>query len=215
MKMFVGAFAAASLFAIPAFAQGTNGQAYYQVNLGSGVGGDAHLSGSLSAGTASASGSTNVHLQAGFFGSGALGYSFKNGVAMEVEGLYSRNNGDTKGAFGVDSAGETYGGMGNLLYAITQVGPVVPYVGGGIGYGVVRYSSSGYSTDDSGFMWQARAGVSGDLGRNMRWDIGYRYLQSPEYKLSGSATVLGTSVSGSAKLDTHTHVIAAGFRQRF
>jgi opacity protein-like surface antigen len=146
-------------------------------------------------GTASASAATNIHLDAGFFGSGAVGYSFKNGVAAEVEGLYARNGGDTK-AYGFDTTGETYGGMGNLLYAITQVGPIVPYVGGGIGYGVVRYSSGGYSTDDSGFMWQLRAGVSGELTKNMRWDIGYRYLQSPTYEINASGNISGPRSAG-------------------
>ena len=213
MKFVLSAALAASLLAAPCFAQQTNGRSYYQVDLGSGVGGAAHLavSGSVT-GLGSASASGDVNLKPGFFGSGALCYSFSNGLAAEVEGLYLRNSGDS-GSIGTTA--ETYGAMGNLLYAIGQVGPIVPYVGAGIGYGVAKYSLLGGHVQDSGFMWQLRTGVSGKISETAMWQIGYRYLQSPDYSLDVSATSSGVTAAGSLKVATHTHVISFGVRQRF
>ena len=212
MKFVLTAALAASALSVPAFAQQTPapGHSYYEINLGSGLGGAAHVSASA---TGQGSVSGDINLKAGFFGSGALGYSFGNGLAAEFEGLYLRNGIDNPSG---DITAETYGAMGNVMYAIGEVGPLVPYIGGGVGYGAAKYTVAGSDAQGSGFMWQARAGVSGKLAGTMKWDLGYRYLQSPDYNVSAaSASALGETINGSAKIATHTHIISVGFRQSF
>ena len=176
---------------------------YYQINLGSGVAGNAHLSGTLT-GVGSASGDVNA--KAGFFGSGAVGHSFANGLALEVEGYYAHNQGETTN-LGFSSNAESYGGLANLMYAITRIGPVTPYIGGGAGYGHIGYGVFGESVGDAGLVWQVRAGLSGHVTRRIKWDLGYRYFTEPTYSVSGSA--------GNLKIDTHLHVVTFGVRERF
>lgn len=170
---------------------------YYQINVGSGVAGNAHLSGTLTGG---------VNVQAGFFGSGALGHSFANGLAVELEAYYAHNQGETAN-LGFSSNAESYGGLANLMYAITRIGPVTPYVGGGAGYGHIGYGAFGGSVGDAGLVWQVRAGLSGHVTRRIKWDIGYRYFTEPTY--SFSSPVL------SGKIDTHLHVLTLGVRESF
>src|ERR1700748_2675166 len=113
MKFVLAAALAASALCVPAFAQQTPapGHSYYEINLGSGLGGAAHVSASA---TGQGSISGDIHLKAGFFGSG---------LAAEVEGLYLRNGIDNPSG---DITAETYGAMGNVTYAIGEVGPLVP-----------------------------------------------------------------------------------------
>jgi opacity protein-like surface antigen len=176
---------------------------YFQIDLGSGVGGNAHLSGTLT-GVGSASG--DIHVQPGFFGSGAVGHSFGNGLALEGEGYYAHNQGETSN-LGFSSNVESYGALANLMYAITRIGPVAPYVGGGAGWGHIGYGAFGGSVGDSGLVWQLRAGVSGHVTRAIKWDIGYRYFTEPTFSVSGTA--------GKFEIKTHLHVLTFGVRERF
>ncbi len=130
---------------------------------------------------------------------------FANGLALEVEGYYAHNQGETTN-LGFSTNAESYGGLANLMYAITRIGPVAPYVGGGVGYGHVGYGAFGGSIGDAGFVWQLRAGVSGPVTRTIKWDIGYRYFTEPTYSVSGPVTV---------EVETHLHVLTFGVRERF
>ena len=191
------------LAASAAQAETDPGGNYYQINLGSGVGGNAHGSVTLT-GVGSVSG--DVHVQPGFFGSGAVGHSFGNGLALEAEGYYAHNQGDTS-KLGFSTNAESYGALANLMYAITRIGPVTPYVGGGAGYGHIGYGAFGGSVGDAGLVWQLGAGFSGHVTRRIKWDIGYRYFTEPTYSFSGTAL--------NVKIDTHLHVLTFGVRERF
>ena len=184
---------------------------YFQVNLGSGLGGNAHLSGSA---TGIGSAAADINIQPGFFGSGAVGHSFPIGVALEGEGFYLRNSGDTNN-LGFGSHVDSYGGLANLMYAIGRIQWVVPYVGGGVGYGHVEYSAFDGNISDSGFVWQLRAGFSGDLTRTTKWDVGYRYVALPTYSITGSLSTSSGPLTGKAEIETHLHVLTFGIRQRF
>jgi opacity protein-like surface antigen len=214
MRLPVAATAlAAALCATPALAQGVADQpsTYVQVNLGSGLGGNADVS--VAAGAGSASG--GIDLKAGLFGSAAVGYSMANGLAAEAEVLYADNDGDTDNDGGVKSSTRTWGVMANVMYAIAPVGPFVPYIGAGVGYGRVTIKLDDVKDDDSGLMWQLRAGVSGAIDPQTKWDLGYRYLRVPDYKVSGSATLDGTTYNGSVKVETDVHVLSVGLRRKF
>jgi opacity protein-like surface antigen len=200
-------FAAAAAVSCAAASMAQAQENYVQLNLGAGLGGNAHLSGEVS-GLGSASG--DVTVKPGFFGSVALGHSLPDGLAIEGEGYYASNHGDT-GSLGFTTSAKSYGFLANLMYAIVQTGPVVPYVGAGVGVGHANYDASGSSVQDTGLVWQLRAGVGGDISPTLRWDLGYRYFNEP--KFSESAT--SGSISGRAEIVTHLHVLTVGLRQRF
>jgi opacity protein-like surface antigen len=92
------------------------------------------------------------------------------------------------------------------MWAITRLGPVVPYVGGGVGYGGVRYEVPGYSLTDSGLLAQIKAGLSYPISRKISLDLGYRYLFTPKLHLTYYYDVGVT---------TQLHIVTAGVRVRF
>ena len=88
----------------------------------------------------------------GWVALGSLGWGFGNGLRVEVEGSYRTNRMDsgrwdffgtlpgplTNRSGGVSTAAV----MANLFYDL-RLGPVMPYVGAGIGYGWMRFDHVG------------------------------------------------------------------------
>lgn len=80
-------------------------------------------------------------------------------------------------------ADTTFALMGNLVYGV-QLGDFQPYVLGGIGYGtrhlqLVSQTHPNLDTDESSFVWQAGAGVSYEVAKNVHVSVDYRYFQGP------------------------------------
>ncbi|QUD88165.1 outer membrane protein [Phenylobacterium montanum] len=205
----LGLLAASSAGALQAQTVNQNPGAYVQASVGSGVAGNTHIDASAS-GIGSASG--DLDPKAGVFASGAWGYAFKNGFALEAEGVYVRNDistGSLNQALGTPAKAsvETYGGLVDVMYAIGKLGPVVPYAGLGVGYGQARYSLLGGSSSSDGVMWQARAGVSYPVNPKTSLDFGYRYLGTPQFKITGSGLAL--------KAQTDLHILSVGLRYRY
>jgi opacity protein-like surface antigen len=190
---------------------------YAELYVGSGVGGTGSIDASA---VGIGSGATSFNPQAGYFVSAAVGRSFAHGLAIEGEFIYSRN--DVTTASIDEFVGEpahanvtAYGGLANVMWAIARVGPVVPYVGAGAGYGGVRYGLYDTHVSDSGFMWQIKAGLSYPVTKDISLDLGYRYLTTPVYNLSTSIDTGEETVTGNVSAHTHLHVVAAGVRMRF
>jgi opacity protein-like surface antigen len=182
---------------------------YLQANIGSGLAGTTHIDASAY-GIGSSSG--DLDPKVGIFASGGYGYAFKNGLAVEVEAVYARNDistGSLNQLIGTPAKAsvEAYGGLVNLVYAVGRLGPVVPYVGAGVGYGEARYTILGVSDGATGVMWQARAGLSYPVNPTTSLDLGYRYLDTPQYKFTGTGTAL--------KAHTALDILSAGVRYRF
>jgi opacity protein-like surface antigen len=186
---------------------------YAQVNLGSGLGGTAKLSVSET-GLGSAAGSED--LNAGFFGSAALGRSFGNGFALEGEAVYLKNDIDTDDlnqAIGtpLSASVQAVGVMANVRYAVTAVGATTVHVGAGVGYGRAKYELLGASDDKSGAMWQVMAGLSYPISDRTSWDVGYRYLGVPDYDFSETSG----GVTDKVKVESRVHILSIGMRQKF
>ena len=198
---------------------GSDNSNYAQLNLGSGISGNSRLE---IAGTNIGSYSENFRPKPGVFTSGAVGHSYSNGMAAEVEVLYSRNDIKTdrlNALLGVNSnaSAQTYGAMINGMYAISKIHGFVPYVGAGVGYGVAKYEALGgaLKDNDSGVMWQLRAGASYPISPTAAFVIEYRYLDAPQYKLRGAFTFNGVQQTGVASAHTALHVLSLGMRYRF
>ena len=157
------------------------------------------------------------------FGGGLAGYKLAPGVAIEGEGVYTRNNlyyAPSNAVFGTGGAVRTYGGLANLRLSLpftptynVPLGPhslaigLEPYISPGVGYGDVQYTGRNgvfdYKDDQGGLIWQAKAGLEIHTGRHLAFDIAYRYLQSPDYSHPGSFNSPGYSAL------TRSHVQAA------
>jgi outer membrane protein OmpA-like peptidoglycan-associated protein len=88
-------------------------------------------------------GSRNLNLDGGIIGVGSIGYGLGNGLRLEIEGAYRKNqfNRLKGGARNVGAGGDEmkYSGMFNVLYDfdLSSMGlpiPLMPYVGVGAGY---------------------------------------------------------------------------------
>ncbi|MGH7107203.1 MAG: outer membrane beta-barrel protein, partial [Acetobacteraceae bacterium] len=78
---------------------------------------------------------TTVKFGGGFVGVGSIGYGLGNGLRVELQGDYYSNgiNGSSANTQ-VSGSENKYGVMANVLYDFNLGLPVVPYIGGGVGY---------------------------------------------------------------------------------
>ncbi|WP_312164405.1 outer membrane beta-barrel protein [Phenylobacterium sp.] len=181
---------------------------YVQVNLGAGVAGQTEVSVSSPTG----SGSQDADVDAGFFGSVAVGRNFDNNVAVEAELLYGKNDIDTADidrvlGFNLDASVKTTAVMANVYYNVGGLGPINARIGAGVGYGQSEYELLGESDKGDGVMWQVLVGGAYPINDKVSLDVGYRYLRAPEYELSDA----GTKVSA----ETGAHVVTLGARFGF
>lgn len=139
----------------------------------------------------------------GFVLGGAIGTKLGYVQGLRIEGEISWRNNDANGRFAFGSTFGTSTGiletnqstfslLANLWYDIDMGSKLVPYVGGGIGWGWVQAEGTfyritpstgtayAYDVDDSGFVWQLGAGLRYPIQEGMSLGLGYRYFQGPD-----------------------------------
>jgi OOP family OmpA-OmpF porin len=110
-----------------------------------------------------------------YAGTIGIGYGLGNGLRVELDGDFFRNNvkkqddnflGQSRAAGGVN----TYGAIANVFYDIPVPFPVRPYVGGGVGYMWQKFQHlhSGFTGDNfsgtyGSFAYDVIAGVAFDI----------------------------------------------------
>lgn len=170
----------------PAMAMTGGSPWYIDVALGYVVVSDADLS----------TGALNGELSAdaGFGGSFALGYQWKENVRFDLELAYRSNDLDrvTVGGFGfvgtadVEGTVSTLAAMLNGYYDIELGWPVTPYIGAGLGMAQVTVDSKTLSTDDSATVlaYQGSLGVLYEITPQITARFGYRLFVTadPEIK---------------------------------
>lgn len=153
--------------------------------------------------------SGTIEFDPGFAVGGVFGYKLKQGVRFEGEYTYRRAGADGGCVSGVGCAsasGDTIDGhadahaiMANVFYE-PKFGKWLPYVGGGLGIGVVGYEADGtiagisVEADDSDavFAYQAGAGIGYELTENHLVSLGYRYWATTDPELDGADAEVGT-----------------------
>ena len=230
MKLLAFTALAACAVALPAAAQGvgslTDPQTYLrggylELEGGSGFQGATTEYNSLQ-GVGADSGSG--HFRAGYFGGAIFGHKLAPGLAVELEGVYMKNHYDRETELLQQAGGSsrTYGGLANLRfslpydYHVTRRFAVVPYVAGGAGYGQTDYHTGFGGTTflndgQSGFIWQAKAGLEIKTGTPISFDLGYRYLGTPDYHQD----FIGAGGGDSFELKTHVQTATAGIKYTF
>ena len=158
----------------------------------------------------------------GFAVTGAVGRSF-GAFRGEIEGSYRRSKVDEARGFGVVVEGDgevsALSAMANLYFdPAFQLGPVKPYIGGGIG--VSRFRARDVeavgvpgippvSGTETGFAWQLMAGGGIALSEQATLTAGYRYFATPDVEANvpslGSVEVDGLGL----------HAIEVGLRFSF
>ncbi len=140
--------------------------------------------------------SFNTDYDAGFTGGAAVGKQIGN-YRAEVEGIYEES--DTDGAGG-DT--QFYGAMVNGYYDFKNASLFTPYVGAGVGYGKVRYSSDVAGVNSTSEDTMAYQGIAG---------VGYEL--NPCWTLTGEYRYVGTTKAADTRYQSHSAL--AGVRYSF
>lgn len=183
--------------------------------------------------------STEVSYEWGWAGVLSVGYGFGNGLRLELEGSWRQNNVDNINRSGVGNMNRPtgtvnqYGVMFNALYDFV-LGPVVPYVGAGIGYQFADYDNLGATITRNGtttnfnfggtegtFAYQAILGVAFPIESvpGLALTGEYRFMGTASVDVNGRANV--SNANGSARSaetfspEQYNHSILFGVRYNF
>jgi len=161
-------------------------------------------------------------LRGGQFWGVAVGHNLTPAIALELEGVYTRNHEDSVplsqfvGA-PTTAALDSYGVLANVKlhipYTYTYRGfGITPYVAAGAGYGVSDYIvSDSNAAHESGLMWQGKAGLEIKTASPLSFDLGYRYLGTPDYQTPGAYY----GVNSSAEAKSHVQAATLGVKYTF
>ncbi len=172
----------------------------------------------------------------GFAGVGSVGWGFGNGLRVELEGNYRSNDVNRVGLTQAGAAVAvsqrsgyitTMGVMVNALFDF-NLGPVMPYIGVGVGYGWHRWSNVGatgngvattrISDTDGQFAYQGIAGLAVPIAAvpGLAITAEYRYFATLNATLAGTfQPVAGAAASSSTKVENHNHSVLVGVRYNF
>ena len=160
---------------------------------------------------------------------GFVGYDFGQvwtygGVRVEGQLSYHDNDIDVHSvaALGGNQPGSTGDAsaiafMANLYHDFLPKSRFRPYIGFGLGLAVIDFSDFGIAAipsvmddDDTAFAWQAMAGASYDITKNITFGLEYRYF-------SADAELTSTAGTGSvtSDIDYDSHIVMGRLRYRF
>lgn len=158
---------------------------------------------------------TEYRFDPGIAGAAAVGYGLGNGVRIEGELGYRKNDVDKASTGAASGAFRSYTFMLNGLYDLALGWPVTPYFGGGVGLANVRASgvtvpgsTQRISDSQNDLAYQAIGGLSYAITENLKVDASYRFLGAVDPDLK-------TSTGG--KVDTRytNHTVLLGLRWEF
>ena len=160
---------------------------------------------------------TKITYKGGIGGSGSIGYMFEGGFRPELSFSYTEADWDTvtfnnggviSQPFSAENSKlQAMRGMVNAWYDIDFGAPVIPYLGGGVGYQQTKISGNG-SDDDGGMAYQLGAGVGFLLNSRTTLSLDYRFVNAddPEYK---------TSDGGKLTTEYQSHNVGLSLRYAF
>lgn len=144
----------------------------------------------------------------------ALGYQFRNGMRLEAEIAYRRNDAEDFNGANVNGSLSTLGGLMNVVWEYDNPSGIYPYVGAGAGMAHVQandFNFGGGQTLDDGsseFAWQGLAGVAFAVDPNLSLIAEYRYFRTGESDFTDSN---GANIS----MRYAAHSAMLGLRYRF
>lgn len=160
-------------------------------------------------------GTAKTEFDTGWAGVGAFGYGLGNGIRLEAELGYRKN--DVDKVAGANGGGDVsqWSLMGNALYDFNTGTAFTPYVG--VGLGGVRVNvndgrtfTGGRTIDDSDTVlaYQGIAGIAYSIAPQWKLDLGYRYFASadPEFKTNDNIKVDG---------ENRNHTVLLSLRYEF
>lgn len=106
----------------------------------------------------------------------------------------------------------TFAIMANVFYDIELGSPIVPYVGGGVGYARTEVKASHvFSGDDKNFAWQLGAGFNYTIDEHMSLGVGYRYFNGGDIDVE--IPTLTDPALVNYEVEDHAGIISLTWRQ--
>lgn len=153
----------------------------------------------------------DLDLDRGVMVGGLIGKTLNNGLAIEGEVLWARSGVETDEVDVVlgtplDASISSLMAMANARY-VFQGDTFSPYLGAGLGFGRVKVEMMDEDDTDTGLAWQVKAGVIIKSSDTLSWDLGYRYVDGPEYEVEDG--------SDSVSMGSQIHAVSLGMRYAF
>jgi outer membrane protein OmpA-like peptidoglycan-associated protein/opacity protein-like surface antigen len=149
----------------------------------------------------------NADFNLGFSGGGSIGYAFKNGIRVELEGSYRENEANSLSPSGVIPASANFnqrtntGLLVNLVYDYHNSTGIIPSIGAGAG---VSFTTSDELGDRAEFAFQGIAGLGYQLSDNVTAFVDYRFFGTPD--------INSRSFNSSISMSNFNHSVFAGVR---
>lgn len=150
---------------------------------------------------------------------GEIEFAFNNQSGQSIT-----NSNPVFGTFGgaLNGGLETYTILGNLWYDIYTNTDFTPFVGGGVGVGIVDSSLSvngiipgAFNDSETGFAFQVGAGFKYDVAPNIDLELSYRFRGIVDFNLN-QTNLVGAPFWGNLNgLDLFSHNILGGITIRF
>jgi opacity protein-like surface antigen len=168
-----------------------------------------------------------VEFDNGFNVGGAFGYDY--GLArLEIELAHRENDVDTinnvNGAFKGDGDFSATSLMLNGYWDFETGSPVVPYLGGGIGFANVSANNvkvfdvngvnSFVDDDDNVFAYQLAAGIAFDINPALTLDLGYRFFGTSDPDLKADPLLVDPPFNR-FETEFDSHNVSLGLRMNF
>ncbi|WP_426957141.1 OmpA family protein [Muricoccus radiodurans] len=181
-------------------------------------------------------GNGSIEFETGWVALGSLGWGFGNGLRLEVEGSYRRNSVDGASGFGglvrpLRTTGHVsnWAVMANVLYDFVIPGsPVMPYLGGGVGYAQTNYQGvrvqgfNGPRLDlvgsEGNFAYQGIAGLAFNIAAvpGLAVTAEYRFFGTLDPSIrSNYVPAAGVVARTNTEVENFNHSVLVGLRYAF
>ena len=144
-----------------------------------------------------------------------IGYDF-GGFRLEAEAAYKRAKID------FDKTGGGFGGAASalsfMLNGLLDFGPddgLQGFVGGGVGVSRGKLASDIVNDSDTGFAWQAIAGVRYPVTNNVDVSLKYRFFNQDDIKLIPAYQSIYGQAGSNAETKLRTHSLLLGLTYNF
>lgn len=116
---------------------------------------------------------TNNNAKVGYDVGGLVGYRFNQNFRSDLTIDYLHN--------GFDNTELSSWDVHQLVFLVNgyydfQVGPIVPFIGAGLGYHSISYETGSVTVSESGLGWQVTAGANYSLQENLKLGLSYRLI---------------------------------------
>ncbi|EQB15003.1 hypothetical protein L288_00595, partial [Sphingobium quisquiliarum P25] len=149
----------------------------------------------------------------GWDGDAVIGYDF-GGFRLEAEAAYKRAKVDLDKT-GIGGSASALSFMLNGLLDFGADDGLQGFVGGGVGVSRAKLANDVVNDSDTGFAWQAIAGVRYPLTNNLDVSLKYRFFNQDDINLIPAYTTFAGPAGADVETKLRTHSLLLGLAYNF